>query len=73
MTAGEIAAQMKADVGDTDMEAYYAEKDDDPETGISIVKNNNSVNTPAYNLAGQKVSNDFKGIVILNGRKMIQK
>ena len=71
MTAGEIAAQMKADVGETDMEAYYAEKDEEPD-GISVVKINN-VNAPAYNLAGQKVSNDFKGLVIKDGRKMIQK
>ena len=72
MTAGEILAQMKADVGDTNMEAYYAEKDDEPD-GISVVKNSNSVNAPTYNLAGQKVSDSFKGIVIQNGRKMIQK
>jgi hypothetical protein len=26
-----------------------------------------------YNLAGQKVSSDFKGIVIKNGVKMLQK
>jgi hypothetical protein len=71
MTAGEIAAQMKADVVETDMEAYYAEKDEEPD-GISVVKINN-VNTPAYNLAGQKVNNDFKGLVIKDGRKMIQK
>ena len=71
MTAGEIAAQMKADVGETDMEAYYAEKDEEPD-GISVVKINN-VNTPAYNLAGQKVNNGFKGLVIKDGRKMIQK
>lgn len=71
MTAGEIAAQMKADVGETDMEAYYAEKDEEPD-GISVVKINN-VNTPAYNLAGQKVTNGFKGLVIKDGRKMIQK
>ena len=72
MTAGEILAQMKADVGETNMEAYYAEKDEEPD-GISVVKNSNSVNAPTYNLAGQKVSDSFKGIVIQNGRKMIQK
>ena len=63
---------MKADVGETNMEAYYAEKDEEPD-GISVVKNSNSVNAPTYNLAGQKVSVSFKGIVIQNGRKMIQK
>ena len=73
MSAGEIAAQMKADVGDTDMEAYYAEKDEEEPDGISIVKNNNSVNVPTYNLAGQKVSNDFKGIVVKDGKKFVNK
>jgi hypothetical protein len=73
MTAGEIAAQMKTDVGDTDMEAYYAEKDEEEPDGISIVKNSNSVNAPTYNLAGQKVSNDFKGIVVKDGKKFVNK
>jgi hypothetical protein len=31
------------------------------------------VNAPAYNLAGQKVSNDYKGVVILNGKKIVRK
>lgn len=30
-------------------------------------------NAPAYNLAGQKVDSSFKGIIIKNGKKMIQK
>jgi len=30
-------------------------------------------NAPAYNLAGQKVDKSFKGVVIQNGKKMIQK
>lgn len=43
-------------------------------TGISNVKNvvlNN--NAPAYNLAGQKVNNNYKGVVIVNGKKMLRK
>ena len=62
---------MKADVGDTDMDAYYAESGE--ETGINAIKTTQNSNAAIYNLAGQKVSNDFKGIVIQNGRKMIQK
>lgn len=43
-------------------------------TGISTVKTaEQNANAQRYNLSGQKVANDFKGIVILNGRKMIQK
>ena len=43
-------------------------------TGVETVK---AVATPAngviYNLAGQKVGSDYKGIVIKDGRKMVQK
>ena len=43
-------------------------------TGISVAKSNVKVNNGViYNLAGQKVGKDFKGIVIMNGKKMIQK
>lgn len=43
-------------------------------TGIQTVKSETiDVNAPAYNLAGQKVDKSFKGVVIQNGKKMIQK
>jgi hypothetical protein len=42
-------------------------------TGIETVKLAKSINAPMYNLAGQKVGNDYKGIVIMNGRKFMQK
>ena len=44
-------------------------------TGVEAVKNvaAKQTNSPIYNLAGQKVSNDFKGVVIQNGAKRIQK
>ena len=41
--------------------------------GINNVKTTQNSNAAMYNLAGQKVSDSFKGIVIQNGRKMIQK
>ena len=42
-------------------------------TGISEV-NMNAVNDgKIYNLAGQKVNKNYKGIIIMNGKKMIQK
>ena len=46
---------------------------DKPETGINAIKTTQTSNAAMYNLAGQKVSDSFKGIVIQNGRKMIQK
>ena len=42
-------------------------------TGIKNVKANKSLNNVRYNLAGQKVDASYKGIVIMNGKKFIQK
>ena len=42
-------------------------------SGISTVKAQKVQNGAIYNLAGQKVGKDYKGIVIVNGRKYIQK
>ena len=42
-------------------------------TGIENVKTAQSNNAPMYNLAGQKVNSNFKGIAIQNGKKMIVK
>ena len=41
-------------------------------TGISEMLNI-KVDGAIYNLAGQKVGKDYKGVVISNGKKMIQK
>lgn len=43
-------------------------------TGISnITMNEATTDAPVYNLAGQKVGKDYKGVVIKAGKKMIQK
>ena len=43
-------------------------------TGINGVKNvEEKVNAPMYNLAGQRVNANAKGIVIQNGKKRIVK
>ena len=45
-----------------------------PLTGIEVAKSQLPMaNDYIYNLAGQKVGKDYKGIVIKNGKKMIQK
>ena len=41
-------------------------------SGIQTVKAD-AVNAPAYNLAGQKVSEGYKGVVIQNGKKVVMK
>ena len=42
-------------------------------TDINAVKAANAENGVRYNLAGQKVDKSYKGVVIMNGKKMIQK
>ena len=44
-----------------------------PATGIATAKIVNMNNTQLYNVAGQKVTSSYKGLVIVNGKKMIQK
>lgn len=43
-------------------------------TGINKIENDsNSSNMPVYNLAGQRVNNSYKGIVIKEGKKYLNK
>jgi hypothetical protein len=44
-------------------------------TGINDIKTstNQDANAPVYNLAGQRVDTTFKGVVLKNGKKYIQK
>ncbi|MBO4718333.1 MAG: hypothetical protein J5658_00535 [Prevotella sp.] len=46
--------------------------DDDPTTGINGLNAEES-NEPAFNLAGQQVGKNYKGIVVKNGKKAIVK
>jgi hypothetical protein len=43
------------------------------ESGITSVVNNKKATTVTYNLAGQRVSKSYKGIVVKNGRKLVTK
>lgn len=42
-------------------------------TGIETIKAEEKANSALYNLAGQQVSNSFKGIAIKNGKKVVIK
>jgi hypothetical protein len=42
-------------------------------TGISAVAAAKAENAVRYNVAGQMVTSSYKGLVIVNGKKMIQK
>ena len=50
--------------------AYTVEEVTDGITNVNAAKAENAVR---YNLAGQKVNNDYKGVVIMNGKKMLNK
>ncbi len=41
--------------------------------GINDVKVASTSNAATFNLAGQKVSKDYKGVVVVNGKKFVQK
>jgi hypothetical protein len=40
-------------------------------TGINSIEADNS-DAPAFNLAGQKVNKGYKGVVIMNGKKVVK-
>ncbi|MBQ7423715.1 MAG: hypothetical protein IJV19_03110 [Prevotella sp.] len=42
-------------------------------TGINQITTNNQQTNNVYNLAGQRVGNDYKGIVVKNGKRYIKK
>lgn len=45
----------------------------EPDVIVKITNDNSQANQLMYNLAGQRVGNDYKGIVIQNGKKFIRK
>lgn len=62
-----------ADVNAREFFWFVDETEENETTGINAVNGTISNGATIYNLAGQKVSNDYKGIVIVNGKKIICK
>lgn len=63
---------------ETAADIYYAsiiteEDPDDPSSGILGISESENELGNTYNVAGQRVGNNYKGIVIRNGRKYIEK
>ncbi len=54
-------------------EPESVEADFGGESGIANMKADANVDAPCYNLAGQKVNDNYKGVVLQNGRKYIVK
>ena len=53
--------------------SYLSEEDYNIATGISVAETKKAQNDAIYNLAGQKVDKDYKGVIIVNGKKYLQK
>lgn len=53
--------------------AKYSICFDDEATGIHTIEATSAVNAAMYNLAGQRVDKAYKGIVIVNGKKYLNK
>ena len=69
----EIAEDCDVVVWNTNSCHIYSIKVEAGSTGISTVKAQKTQNNVIYNLAGQKVDNSYKGVVIVNGKKFMQK
>ena len=69
----EIAEDCDVVVWNTSGCHIYTLKVEAGSTGISTVKAQKTQNNVIYNLAGQKVDNSYKGLVIMNGRKVVMK
>lgn len=52
---------------------YLTSKKIDEFTGVQTLKSNTKKSEVRYNLAGQKVDASYKGVVIMNGKKMVVK
>lgn len=55
------------------VEVYEVNNSNAKETGITAVHACQKADNAIYNLAGQKVSSSYKGIVIQNGKKVVMK
>lgn len=51
---------------------YFSEPTTDGITGVKI-SDSISNDAPAFNLSGQRVGKDYKGVIIVNGKKVIRK
>ena len=70
MTAGEIKAQMQADFGDINVDEYLNGSETE---GMKAIQTVTIADGAIYNMAGQKVNKNFKGLVIQNGKKLVVK
>ena len=75
--AGKVVGTNKAylkNISATATSKFFLPTGEDETDGIKSVQGSRfTVNGEAYNLAGQRVGKDYKGIVIVNGKKIVRK
>lgn len=52
---------------------YFTEPVTDTPTAVDKVASDMDVDAPRYNLSGQRVGKGYKGVVVVNGRKLVVK
>ena len=72
LAAGKAYLSTAAWAGSKETSFYMIFEDENETNAINAVKLNTE-NGAIYNLAGQRVSKDYKGIIIVNGKKMLNK
>ena len=75
--AGKVVGKNKAylkNISATATSKFFLPTGEDETDGIKSVQGSRfTVNGEAYNLSGQRVGKDYKGIIIVNGKKLIRK
>jgi hypothetical protein len=70
---GQLQKYVKDEVVTPELKNCYLISVEKGSTGITNITADKAANAVRYNLAGQKVNAGFKGVVIVNGQKMLQK
>ena len=69
-----LSAFYRVPIGGAKVAIYGEDYEEEETDGIKSVQGSGfTVNGEAYNLSGQRVGKDYKGIVIKNGKKYIIK
>ena len=70
---GKLQKYVKNDVVTPELVYGFLRSVNGSSTGINAIKADVQQNGAIYNLKGQKVEADYKGLVIKNGKKVMQK
>ena len=69
---GKLQKYVKNEVMTPELKNSYLISVNGQTASVNAIEAEKNVNAPAFNLAGQRVKNGFKGIVIQNGKKIVK-